>query len=917
MTGISILFHNVQSMSNKINDIDSTLKAWSTPPEILCFAETWVNKDDPMIPIFNSYDHLSQPRLFGKHGGVSILIHKDINYIQLELQDFYVSKIFEVIGAKLLLNNSFLIILCVYRSPNTDIETFFNKFSKLLSKYNEFDFIIAGDFNINLFDECRQTSDFQTILHEFNLFISRQEATRLTHHSQSLLDNIFYSGNLSISMFKNVTPYLPTSDHLPICYTFVLPDKVQLKSRNLKFKLNLSKSSLDKLHQNLGEINWSTQSSFQDFHNTIQLGVSRDCKAQSRRGRPNGKHKPWITKLCVKFSKTKKKLFLISKNSNLHTDNVRYKRFSNDLKSYISTSEKIYYEKRIKSASNTSKCAWTILQEIQGRSKTKSIPFLEANGQKLYSPTTIANALNNYFASTMTTNSACHMPSDVKDSTPILSPTNPQEVAEIIMNLKSKSSTGYDDLPLKPIKYCANILSTPLSDFINVSFESSVYPNSLKISKIIPIAKKSGLLSQPSSYRPVALQSTLSKVFEKVAYRRLLSHISPYLSPSQFGFRPGLSTTDTISYLCNFVSRELNNNKSVSCLFIDLMKAFDSMKHDILLRKLSQIGLSRQDIKWCFSYLTARQQYVDVEGHSSELITTNMGVPQGTILGPLFFLVYVNDIATYVPLHEALQYADDTSCIISSFNMADTMENVCASYASLKLWAEENKLEIQPTKTEIIYFSPIHAPSMIHDGITIDSSPEVKFLGVTLDKHCTWIPHMNYLAKKLSSQLFVIRILSKKLNLESLRCLYFGLFQCHLEYAIECYGGGSPFYMHKLFKIQCKVISLLYDSPDIRQGFINLKIMTIYSLHVLATCRRYLKDHIFTCSSLSNYHLRSSNLIRLPKVNRESFRQSIEYKGPKYLNWVKLNLNLDPSSPVFIKNLKKTLLETPLLKNPE
>ena len=334
-------------------------------------------------------------------------------------------------------------------------------------------------------------------------------------------------------------------------------------------------------------------------------------------------------------------------------------------------------------------------------------------------------------------------------------PTNDEDVVNIKKDLNPNKALGYDDIPTKLIKAAAHSLSPFLSSIFNSCLESGHYPDGLKIARITPL-HKGGFKSETKIYRPVSILSVFNKLFETISKRRLLNFWNKYnvFVPTQFGFREKHSTTLTIAYLNELIINHLDNNNSVCPIFLDLAKAFDTCNHKILLFKLDQYeirGVANDAIR---SDFTNREQFVSGNGYSSSLLDINIGVPQGSVLGPILFLIYINDVSSGSNFKTTL-YADYSVLTLSHkiVNCLQTMLNF--ELPKINAWLKSKQLSLNLNKTNFLFFTKRKEKifPQTNDG-KIKQVNCVKYLGVFLDDKLTWKNTLNTL--KLNYRLLLV-----------------------------------------------------------------------------------------------------------------------------------------------------------------
>ena len=339
-------------------------------------------------------------------------------------------------------------------------------------------------------------------------------------------------------------------------------------------------------------------------------------------------------------------------------------------------------------------------------------------------------------------------------------------------------------------------------------------PSQLKIAKVVPIFKSGDSLNM-DNYRPISLLNVFSKILEKIVHKRLSNHLetNKLLSPFQFGFRKNISTIHPLTKFLNFIAKSNNNNKFAIAMFCDLRKAFDTCDHSILLKKLKSLGVTGTELSWFHNYLTGRKQFVSIGGKSSSLLDILIGVPQGSILGPLLFLIYINDLPQCSQLL-AILFADDTTLLASHENLNSLTTFVNAEFKKICFYFRQNKLSLHPKKTHFLLFSPNKNINPSNVILNIDNNnsspgdlnydltlllpvnqinvnspiPAVKFLGVFIDPKLDFKYHVNYISGKISTAMYFLRSSKKFLTPQALKALYFTLVHCHLIYALPIWS---------------------------------------------------------------------------------------------------------------------------------
>lgn len=519
-----------------------------------------------------------------------------------------------------------------------------------------------------------------------------------------------------------------------------------------------------------------------------------------------------------------------------------------------------------------------------------------------------------------------YVPNFMSESVTASSSKTREELLPYIAKCSKKKSTGFDNFPGFLLKFVFEYIVNPLVYIINMVLEHGVFPERLKTSKIIPIHKK-GPKQDLNNYRPIALQSVFSKLIELVIYTRLVNFIDKHdiLSTSQHGFRKGKSTTTAIFNFLNKIYESVDNKQYTIGIFYDLSKAFDTINHELLLNKLSMIGINGVANNLLRSYLSNRLQFVSlrhetdssVDSVSSDLIKNNCGVPQGSILGPLLFILFINDLPSNLLSSYPTIYADDTSQVITNNSFEDVLSNILSSVTEMNHWCEQNGLVLNLNKTALLNFhsrgkDPDYSLYVKVNATSIKTTNQIKFLGVTLSDILSWEQHIKTLSSKLTKicyQLLQCRMIVDSQHV--LRTIYFSNFQSISEYGIIFWGKTSA--LNRIFIIQKRAIRIMTKSKSrasCRELFKSLNILTMPCLHIYK-CICFVRDniHLFSNNDIHYHNTRNKSQLRIPQHRLTVFQQGAYYTCVSFYNKLPPAIKNLSSTNSFKHSLKSFLIE--------
>ncbi|KAG7313027.1 hypothetical protein JYU34_000107 [Plutella xylostella] len=927
-SNLTIISQNIRSIYANFDDLQLTLASLDFNVDILVLTECRLSENT--IPKLDNYTSYYTTHHLNQNDGVVIYINSQLTATVKEV------KLVQASCLQVELKN--MTVLGIYRSPsNKNADLFINSLSSQLDtiKSNK-NIIITGDININIIPkqvedtyERNNRINYLDILSVHGLLPGHQIPTREKNcldHFMLKIDNTAFSAKIAV-LNTTITDHAMIFLNLSNC-------KPPICNTKTKTVLNFPEALNTLKNQNIGNLLFSDNPNFivEQLINKINISVNDNTKLINI---PKSKRtlKPWMSPGILRCIKNRNRMQKnLKKDKNNEILDITYKRYRNFCNNLIKKIKRKYDRDKLAASSKCSKALWKNIKNITHLTKDKN------NNEHLLkikqTPIESINYVNDFFSSIgkslaedMNIGAPCYDNPSVSPnslSSFVLLDTSVTEVYNILMNLKNDCAPGWDNVSTQFLKFSKDEVIPVICHLINVCLTKGIFPTNLKQSIITPVFK-GGDKADVNDYRPISVLPTISKILEKIINKRLINYLDKFniISKSQYGFRQGKSTEDAVAALSSLIVNKLDNGLKCLTVFLDLKKAFDTVSIPILLKKLEQIGIRGVPLNLLTSYLTDRKQSVKIGQYVSNTTDVEYGVPQGSVLGPTLFLIYINEICNLILNNgQVFSYADDTALVFyaHSWDEVKRVSEIGLALVSEKL--RSNLLTLNIKKTNYLCFSiynnsqpdnnfnlKIHRCGKICcntcDCLYINKVHSVKYLGVVIDQRLSWYSQIEAVTVRLRKMIWIFKKLRHVATQKLLTDVYISLAQSVTMYCISIWGGTFKTKFIELERAQRSLIKVIFFKPyrySTELLYSNSHLLTVRKLYVINIILRFHKTLHFNPEYLNK---RRKDLI-IPAVFKNTVFASRQYETQSAHIYKQLQKILN-IYPVSLRECKKIM----------
>ena len=901
-------------------------------PLIVCLNETHITDDIEEKELeISGYKFVASYSSSRHTGGTLIYVKHGVNITELDkvaCNPYYWS-----VMLKLQVNKECIICISIYRSPNSNGNEFLNYFEEILNNdlINANKTIILGDFNINFNSNNSMANRLKNIITDSGFKQIIVEDTRVTSVSSTLIDLVITND----TNLKELPRNLPNlSDHRTLAVEMTVKD-IETKKKYMHVR-NLNRDNIDKIIADLNMKNWDYTSTdvnvlYTNFIGNIMSSINKICPEK----RILAKVTPWINKNVKQAQKERNEAYKTWELTRTDCHWEEYKAKRNRVTTVIRQERIQYYEKNIDECRGDNKKMWRTVKELSSRTQTGDFDVDKISFDK-HSSTLEENFNNFYYESIKDiANSIEDKPFDLQIEAAreqikfsLFRRINLSQLKKIVFSVKNKS-TGDDGFSVKLLKDLFCVIGYPLLNIVNTSLETGRVPSLLKISTIIPIPKVASP-TKPEQCRPINLLPVVDKILEIIVSEQLREYVEKnnILFVGQSGFRQNHSCETALQFVCAKWRKEISEDNVVLSVFVDLKRAFETIERSLLVKKLYRYGIENNVLKWLEDYLDGRYHRTKIMNKMSSKIASPYGVPQGSVLGPLLFIIYVNDIHRVLNNSYVNLFADDTVITVAGRDFDSITNTLNSELDILYDWLCGNKLKLNSDKTKLMVlgsrslcnkFLSENYTIKINE-CTIEKVDQIKYLGVMLDPQLTFSHQVNYMCKKIGKKIGFFRRIAANLTQWSKLLIYNTIIYPHFTYCasllIACNNqeiGRVQLLQNKAMRIvlncnsytSVKLMLSTLNWLSVEQSIKKANLVLVYKIinGKVPTYLQMLKKR----RDIHNYNIRSKNNYDIELVKKSFLQGSLFHEGLRLFNAMPNDIKEAPNVNVFVKKVCKYL----------